>query len=71
MPGRQRAWIRRDRLRLHADHLDLRVEALDRHRDAGREPAPADRHHDRPYLRALLDNLEAEGALPGHDVLWS
>ena len=60
MPGRQRARIRRDRLRLHADHLDLRVEALDRHRDAGREAAAAHRHHDRAHLRALLDDLEAE-----------
>ena len=68
VPGGQRARIGRDRLRLHADHGDLGVQGLDRHRDAGRQPAAAHRHHHGAHLRALLDDLEAERALAGHDV---
>src|SRR5439155_16511900 len=66
--GRQRARVRGDRLRLDADDLYLWIEALDRHRDAGHQAATAGRHHDRAYWGALLDDLEAHRALPGHDV---
>ena len=57
------------RRRLHADDLDLGVERVHGDRHARREPAAADRDEDRPHLRALLDDLEAERALACHDVL--
>ena len=67
-PGRQRARVRCDRLGLHAHDLYLRVVPLDCHRDAGHQATAAGGHHHRAHRRALLDDLQAEGALPGHDV---
>ena len=67
MPGRERRGVRRARRDLDADHLDLRPLGLDRDRDAGREPAAADRHHDPREVGDVLEQLEPERALPGDD----
>ena len=68
MPRGQRGRVGRHGLGLHADDADRRVEVLDRHRHPGGEAAAADRDDHRAHLRALLDDLEAERSLPGHDV---
>ena len=38
-------------------------------RDPGREPAAADRDHERPEVRQLLDELEPDRALPRDHAL--
>ena len=68
MPGGQRGRVGRHGLGLDADHADRRVEVLDRHRDAGGEAAAAHGDDDRADLGALLDDLEADRPLAGHDV---
>ena len=67
-PARERLRVGRARGGLHADDLDLRPRRLDRDRDAGREPAAADRHDDLREVRHLLEQLEPERALAGDDV---
>ena len=53
---------------LHADDLDLRPRRLDRDRDARGQPAAADRHDQLREVGHVLEQLEAERALAGHDV---
>ena len=56
-------------LGLHADDAHLGPQRLDRDRDAGDEPAAADRHDDRVERIGvgLVEELEADRALPGDD----
>ena len=54
--------------RLDADDADLRVDALERHRDAGDQPAAANRHDDDVDVGPVLGDLEPDRALP-HDQL--
>ena len=67
--GPERVVHARRVLGLDADDPDLRVERLHVRRDAGNEPASADRHEyrvERPGV--LAQDLHADGALPGDDV---
>jgi hypothetical protein len=41
---------------------------LDRRRDAGEQPAAADRHQHQVNFRQVRDDLQADGALPGDHV---
>ena len=54
--------------RLDADDPDRRLDVLDRHRDAGDQPAAADRHDDDVDLGPVADDLEAERALAGDEL---
>ena len=55
--------------RLDADHLDLGPQELGVDRDAGREPAAADRHEDRlDRLGMLAQDFHADRALAGDDI---
>ena len=56
-------------LGLHAVDLDLRLEALDGEGHAGDESAAAHRHDDGVHIGQLVEDLEADGALPGDDLL--
>ena len=47
---------------------DVGTQRLDRGGDAGEQPAAAGRHDDGPDVGALLEDLQADGALPGDDV---
>jgi hypothetical protein len=67
----QRAGERRGALGLYADDADVGVVRLHATGDAGGEPAAADRHDHCPDVGHGLDDLEADGALAGHDVGWS
>ncbi len=67
-PRGDRARVGRHRLRLHADDPHGGVEALHRHGDPRCQAPAADRDQDGPGLRALLDDLQAEGPLARHDV---
>ena len=62
--------MRADRRALgpYANHADAGIEALDRDGDPRRQAAAAHRHENGLDLRALLDDLEADCALAGHDV---
>ena len=51
-----------------ADDAGRRVGGLDRERDAGGEAAAGERHEDGGEVGAVLDQLEAGGALAGDDV---
>ncbi len=53
--------------RLHADDPDAGLDRAQRKRDPGREPAAADRDHGSLDLRHLIDELEPDRPLPGHD----
>jgi hypothetical protein len=53
---------------LHPDDPQIGSFAAQQ-RHTGGEPSPAQRHQDRPDVRALLEHLEAERPLPGDDVL--
>ena len=53
---------------LHADHLHLGPRGLDRDRHPGAQAAAADRHDDAGEVGHVLEQLEAERALPGDDV---
>ena len=66
--GRQRRRERRAGRDLDADHLDLGPRGLHGDRDAGREPAAADRDDDPGEVRHVLEQLQAERALAGDDV---
>ena len=55
------------RLRLHADHLDVRQQSGGCHRAARQQPAATDRHQQPIERLDLLDELERGGALAGHD----
>ena len=55
-------------LRLHADHLDVRVQQLGQGGHAGGKPAAADGHQDVVHQRQLLDDLHGDGALAGGDA---
>jgi hypothetical protein len=64
----QRLRVRRAGGDLDADHLDVRLGALDRDRHAGAQPAAADGHDDLGQVRHVLEQFEAERALTGDDV---
>ena len=64
----QRLHVGRARRHLHADHLDLRPRRLDRDRDPAAQPAAADRHDHLGEVGHVLEQLEPERALAGHDV---
>ena len=68
VPGGQRGRVRRGLLGLHRDHPHVRPQRLDRDPDPGHQPAAAGADQHRPDLRALLQDLQPDGALPGHDV---
>ena len=51
-----------------ADDLHVRLERLDRDGNARNQAAAADRHDDRFEVRAVGDDLEADGALSGNDM---
>ena len=53
--------------RLHANDFYLGTQLLDGAGHAGDQTAPANRHDHSFQLRALLEQLEADGALPGDD----
>ena len=55
---------RRIELRLHAYDLQLRLQRFGRNRDAGNQPAAADRNHQRIKLRHGREHFERDGALP-------
>ena len=56
-------------LRFDADHFHAGVQVLDVYRDAGEQPAAADRHEDRIQVAAALaQDLHRDGPLPGDDV---
>ena len=54
-------------LRLHADDLQFRLQRFGRDRDAGDQPAAADRNHQRIELRHRCEHFERDGALPRDD----
>src|SRR5690606_29414653 len=58
--------------RLHPDDphpaAQLRLELPERRGDPRDEPAAADRHDDVGHIRHLLEDLEGEPALTGHDI---
>ena len=57
------------RLGLDPDQADLRTLLLDHCRDAGHQPAAAHAHQHRLDGWQLLQQLQADGALTGNDVL--
>ena len=66
--GGERAGERGGPLGLHGDHPDVRTAGLDRGRDP-RDQAPAPgADDDRGDVRALVEDLQADRALPGDDV---
>lgn len=69
LAGGDRRRVGRSVLSLHADDPDLPSEplghALHGECDAGDDAAATDRHHDGVDVRHLVDDLEAERALPG------
>ena len=64
----QRVPERRIERRLRADDLDRRLERARRDRDAGDQPAAADRDHQHVEVGHILQHLERDGALPGDDM---
>ena len=68
LPLGERGRVGRGVLRLHADHAHVGAQRLDRGRDAGDEASASGGYDDRLDFGALLDDLEAAGALAGDDV---
>ncbi len=58
---------RRIELGLHADDAQVRLDRFGRNRDAGDQPAAADRHHQRVEFRHGLKHFERDGALACDD----
>ena len=56
-------------LRLHADNFYVGVEQLGQGGHTRRQPAAADGHQDHVHIRQLLQNLQTDGALTGHDPI--
>ena len=54
--------------RLHAVHLDARIQRFDGERHAGDESAAAHRHDHRVHIRQLLQHFQTDGALSGDDI---
>ena len=54
---------------LHADDAAVGLQALHGVGEAGDEPTAADGHEDHVHIRQLLQNLQADGALAGHDAV--
>ncbi|SIM80225.1 Uncharacterised protein [Mycobacteroides abscessus subsp. abscessus] len=54
---------------LHGDDPHLRTLRLDHRGDTGDEAAAARWHHDGAHFRQLLQDLQPDGGLPGHDVV--
>jgi hypothetical protein len=59
---------RSGRLGLDADEAHLRSHLLDRDRDPRDHPAAADRHEHGGQVGNLLEQLQADGALPGDHI---
>lgn len=68
VPGLERGRVRGRARRLHPDDPYVRPQRLHGDRDTGRETAAADPDEDGPHLRALLQDLQADGALARDDV---
>ena len=68
MSRRERRWVGRGARRLDAHHPCPRAATGERRRDAGGEPPSPHRDQDGRHVRALLEDLQTEGALPGHHV---
>ena len=68
LAGRERPGVGGGALGLHADHAYVGAQRLDRDRDPGQQPAAAGGHQHGAYVGRLLEDLEAERALPGDDV---
>src|SRR5690348_7119892 len=66
--GLQRARKRRCAGRLDGHDLDVWSQRADGHGDPRHQSAATCRHNDRLDLGALLEQLEADGALAGDDV---
>ena len=56
-------------LGLYAVHLDLRAQGLDGKGNTGNQSAAAHRHHHSVHIRQLVKDLQADGTLPGDDLL--
>ena len=56
-------------LGLYTVHLDLRPQGLDGKGNAGDQSAAAHRHHHSVHIRQLVKDFQADGALPGDDLL--
>ena len=56
-------------LGLYAVHLDLWAQSLDGKGNAGNQSAAAHRHHHSIHIRQLVEDLQANGSLPGNDLL--
>ena len=56
-------------LGLYAVHLDLRAQGLDGKGNTGNQSAAAHRHHHSIHIRQLVKDLQADGTLPGDDLL--
>ena len=54
-------------LRLHADHMDVRIQQFRESRDAAREAAAADRHENVIDCRQLFHDFHRDAALAGCD----
>ena len=55
--------------RLHAVHLALGAQALDGKGHARDQPAAADGHDHRVHILQLVQNFQADGALPGDHIV--
>ena len=55
--------------RLYADNAAARLQALHGVGETGDQSAAADRHEDHVHIRQLLQNLQTDGTLTGHDVV--
>ncbi len=67
-PCGQRCGVRRRRLGLNPDDVDIRAARLDGGGDTGKESAATGRHDDGADFGRLLDDLQPTGALARHDV---
>ena len=67
--GRERGRERRAGLRLDREDLRLGPQRLDGARDAGSQAAAAVGDHDRVRVGQVLEHLEPDRAVPGHDLL--
>ena len=59
---------RRIELGLDADHLDVGLERLGGDRNAGNQPAAADRDDQRVEVRRVLEHFERDGPGAGDDL---
>ena len=60
--------VGRDGFGLHANHADVGALQFKRHRDAGDQPAAAQRHHGHGHVGRVFEHLQAAAGLAGDDV---